>query len=241
MRGIRPTLAVLLLAAAFPVVAQSQTPAFTLSRTALQYDFTPYNNVQPLVQTVNLGSVDAPGGLSYSTSLTTTCPATVPVACSTLNWLGVSPPIGTTPQALVVTVYPAVVSVSAPPGLDSRYYGNYTAAVTIHDAAPNPTAADVVISVTFFVGHCLPSYTTPSTVKFTLINGVTGVVSPAPSQTITLNTCALLLGGGLAFQGILSINTPNGSNWVTMPVSSGTTDAQGHSRSNWTRRRRPIS
>jgi len=209
MRGMRPTLAVLLLAAAFPVVAQSQTPAFTLSRTALQYDFTPYNNVQPLVQTVNLGSVDAPGGLSYATSVTTTCPATVPVACSTLNWLMVSPATGTTPQALVVTVYPAVVSVYAPPNLDQNYDGTYTAVITIHDAASNPTAVDVVINVTFFVGRCLPSGVTPSTVKFTLINGVTGVVGPAPSQTITLNTCALI-GTGIPFQAALYVSSPSG-------------------------------
>jgi len=206
-------------------------PAFTLTgatllaNNTLRYDFTLGNNLQPLVQTLNVGAVNAPGGLSYTTSITTICPATIPVPCSTLKWVGGSPAAGTTPQAFAVTVFPSVVSVGALPCLDTRYAGDYTATITIYNAVPNPMAADVVITATFHVNPTLGFPVSPSIVSFTLINGVTGVVTSAPSQAINIGGCTP--GPGIGFQATLLIDTPSGGSWATLANSAGTTDANG--------------
>ena len=165
-----------------PVTLNITSSNVTLSPTTLAFTQS-FGGPAPAQQTVNVASSSA---LPFT------------VTASGGNWLSVTPPNGTTPATLGISVNGAGL---AP--------GNYTGQIVVAAAGATNGAQSVTVNLTVTSSQSLT--VSANSLTFT---------SAAP-QSITLTAS----GGSIPFTVATNVSSPTGGNWLSVSPSSGTATA----------------
>ena len=181
--------------------------------------------VLPITLTVSLGNLNAvPAALNFTQAsggsappspqtidvTSNGAPLTFNVFASGAQWLGVTPPNGTTPATLSVNVNGG-----------NLQPGAYTGQINITAAGAGNTPQTVTVNLTVTASQTLTLSTAGGTGSLAFSSQI-GAAAP-PAQTIGV----AVSNGTAPFTAAASVSSPTGGNWLSVAPASGTATSTG--------------